>query len=535
MKTILRLSFLTLLASVLFAWMALSSSAAPSGSDYDIWVGATPVTYENASDVLGDGRVSYDHATRTLTIDSASISGHVDYYSYELGVFCNSDVKTTVVIKGKCSFEHGIRIANGSVLIENADVTFSSDAMTAIILYHSENGKLIMKNSTVKASAAPMEKLDAGISLFYASALEMTDSTLSVTAECDDLGASLVHVSGDLSAVRSKIAIHQEIPVSEIALYTEGEVDFIDCELDFSGAMYTVYAPRGSISFLRSELVIRDSFYALSAASLSMTESTLDAEVFYDGVYLASDDTEEKDGGYVIRPTECVLDRSRLSVRQLAYSRLKKEMLPKLWATIDDAIKTEQYGGSYETFLSTYAADFAGETAFTAGFSTFCVSTSVLESELDLRSFTLGLYAIGDSSLYVSEGSSIRLDSERAAFIFFSERANALTVSDTLKIDGSLFITETDKNLSSLGRFLYVYAKGAPSYDKAASYSEEMPESLFRVIGGLDLTLRFSEYEPRAPWLWILLGAGAIILVAGGTVTLCLLRARKAKPTKKKK
>ena len=533
MKKSIRLFSILFISALLFILFAFSASAAPSGSDYDIWVGGVPVTYDNAADVLGDGRVVYDHTSRTLTIDSATIDGYVSYYAYDLSVFCNSDYKTTVVIKGKCNFKHGIRIAVGDVVIQDAEVTFSENAMTAIILYHAETGLLSIENSTVRASAAPMESLEGEISLFYVSRLEMTDSDLRIAAESDDLGASLIHVKGDLQALRSSISVHQDIPVASIALYTEGEVSFTDCELDFSGAMYTLYAPRGSLSFLRSEIKIRNSFYALCAAELQMTESSLDAEVFYDGVYVASADTEETDGGYIVHPCELTIDRSALRVRQLAYSRLKS-MLSELWSMMDASVKVEQYGGSYDAFLASYASDFANETAFTAGISAFCATISVLESSLVLENFTLGLYACGDSALYVSDGSRISLDSEQAAFVFFAERANAITVSDKLGIGGDLFITETASNLSSLGKFLYVYAKHAPSYDKAASYTEESPESLFRVIGGIDTTLKFSSDKPTSPWLWIVIGVVGVAAIGGAFAAFLCLRGRVRMPAKTK-
>lgn len=45
---------------------------------YNVWVGNTQVTEENASDVLADGTVSYDAATNTLTLNGLSLSdqGH---------------------------------------------------------------------------------------------------------------------------------------------------------------------------------------------------------------------------------------------------------------------------------------------------------------------------------------------------------------------------------------------------------------------------------------------------------------------------
>ena len=49
--------------------------------DYNLWVGATQVTSDNSSDVLGDGKVSWNNSSNTLTlngatIDMSNISGH---------------------------------------------------------------------------------------------------------------------------------------------------------------------------------------------------------------------------------------------------------------------------------------------------------------------------------------------------------------------------------------------------------------------------------------------------------------------------
>ncbi len=69
-------------------------------TDYGIWVGTTKVTSENAGDVLGDGTVSYDAASDTLTLNNASITSlcppgtgegqNGNYYGNCGGIFKNS-------------------------------------------------------------------------------------------------------------------------------------------------------------------------------------------------------------------------------------------------------------------------------------------------------------------------------------------------------------------------------------------------------------------------------------------------------------
>ena len=48
-----------------------------AAENYNIIVSGTQLTSDNASDVLGDGTVSYDHETKTLTLDNADLKGGI--------------------------------------------------------------------------------------------------------------------------------------------------------------------------------------------------------------------------------------------------------------------------------------------------------------------------------------------------------------------------------------------------------------------------------------------------------------------------
>lgn len=62
---------------------------------YNVWVGGVQVTENNASDVLKDGTVSYNAATKTLTLNGAEITeGYYDKTSQELsGIYTLDDLK----------------------------------------------------------------------------------------------------------------------------------------------------------------------------------------------------------------------------------------------------------------------------------------------------------------------------------------------------------------------------------------------------------------------------------------------------------
>ena len=73
------------------------TTAAPSVTEYDVWVGGTRVTSENASDVLKDGKVSYDATTKTLTLNGASIAGtHT-----EAGIFAEKAALAAIALTGE--------------------------------------------------------------------------------------------------------------------------------------------------------------------------------------------------------------------------------------------------------------------------------------------------------------------------------------------------------------------------------------------------------------------------------------------------
>lgn len=76
-----RLVSLFLVVLMLVVLSVFSTSAATA---YDVWVGGVRVTSQNASNVLGNGTVSYNATSNTLTLNNADIKGRViadDYLS----------------------------------------------------------------------------------------------------------------------------------------------------------------------------------------------------------------------------------------------------------------------------------------------------------------------------------------------------------------------------------------------------------------------------------------------------------------------
>ena len=231
MKKLIKIALPILIFVSLFAVFGLSSSAAglAESSFYDLWVGGVAVNPANARDVLGDGKVSFDPETRTLTLDNARIEGHVAEYNYSLSVYYkgSGDNKLNVLIKGKTYLKHGIRLGAGNVTLENAQLTLSEDAMTVFCLYGSDS-VITLNNSTVKASGSTLAGAKA-IPLFYAESIIINKSSLSVSfASNANPVDSVVHATGKLIANDSDIKITQEIPTSQYTLYANKEMTFTD-------------------------------------------------------------------------------------------------------------------------------------------------------------------------------------------------------------------------------------------------------------------------------------------------------------------
>ena len=188
-----------LLALVLSLVMVFALATNAWAVDYNIWVSGTQVNDANAANVLAgdaanDGKVSYDAANNTLTLNGVTISGSgegirssesltlqlmgsnkVDSSSSGSGVYVNGG---TLTITGDGSLEaagmsYGIANTAGTIIIENATVTATSTYNEGI---HA-TGDLTITDATVTATG------DSGIYAYTDVTIE--DSTVTATATGD--------------------------------------------------------------------------------------------------------------------------------------------------------------------------------------------------------------------------------------------------------------------------------------------------------------------------------------------------------------
>ncbi len=106
-------------------------SAAPAA---ELFVGGVQVTADNAADVFGDGTVSYDAATTTLTLDGATITDMYDFEDVAFGIYANGDL--TIDVKGTNYMNLSTAAGGEAVagIYANGDLTVRGDGELTVIV-----------------------------------------------------------------------------------------------------------------------------------------------------------------------------------------------------------------------------------------------------------------------------------------------------------------------------------------------------------------------------------------------------------------
>ena len=99
----------------------------PESETYDLWVAGKQVTKTNQSNVLGDGTVSYDPDTHTLTLNNAHLTLSGDA---EEGIYCciQSELAEELTITGTATLSNADGIlTEGPLTLDNATLTLTGN------------------------------------------------------------------------------------------------------------------------------------------------------------------------------------------------------------------------------------------------------------------------------------------------------------------------------------------------------------------------------------------------------------------------
>ena len=203
------------------------------GSVYNIYVAGTRVSEENASDILGDGAVSYDASTKTLTlkgnissdISDACIIVKEENVTIEVAEPCTIDnseggIRFTkdATITGSSlltinSSNAGIRMNKGSLTIKNANLHIENDYSPCIC---GSGGNLTIQSSTVNVSS-----LDYNGSIYGWNDLTLIDCYIE-TPENGVYKTSKKRLEDEYGEVAQEVSIKPGTPLVYYNLYVAG-------------------------------------------------------------------------------------------------------------------------------------------------------------------------------------------------------------------------------------------------------------------------------------------------------------------------
>lgn len=171
----------------------------PESETYGLWVAGKQVTKTNQSNVLGDGTVSYDPDTHTLTLNNAHLTLSGDA---EEGIYCciQSELAEELTITGTATLSDAVGIMTaGPLTLNNADLTITGNIDDDIgddaIRAGRSDEDITIQNSTVTIAGTNAEGnfFQYGI---RCGNLIVANSTLNVKANSSAIVADELKASG---------------------------------------------------------------------------------------------------------------------------------------------------------------------------------------------------------------------------------------------------------------------------------------------------------------------------------------------------
>ncbi|MBO5355346.1 MAG: InlB B-repeat-containing protein, partial [Clostridia bacterium] len=238
----------------LCALLAVCTLSASAVSAYDLWVNDTQVTAQNAADVLGDGTVSYDAATNTLTLSGANITEcHIEDI-FIAGIYAEiADLTVKLVGENRIT----VPMQDGS------DVAVASTENIEI----SGTGKL-WSNSYVVTGAQDVVIKDCEISSDWICLSAMGDVTVedaTISGKAGLIGTG----AGDITLKNTNVPDGGNY----VGLYTEtGDITIEGCNMTIHGAAVdektipiAIGEGGGTFTVKNSVLDLRGNMHGISA------------------------------------------------------------------------------------------------------------------------------------------------------------------------------------------------------------------------------------------------------------------------------
>lgn len=173
--------------------------------EYGLWLGDTRVNNYNCTDIFGDGKISYDKDTHTLTMNGAQISGG----RYKNAYIYAEDTLTILLSDGSANtvggFSHettdtsyGIYAANGlSVSGGGSLVVASGDAQNDAFGIYVRIGSFSVKGSSLQAKAGNAGTNSAGIYVASKASGDLSVSEIASVTAASGKAATMIGISAN--------------------------------------------------------------------------------------------------------------------------------------------------------------------------------------------------------------------------------------------------------------------------------------------------------------------------------------------------
>jgi len=265
--------------------------------DYKITVAGIQVTSENANDVLGNGTVSYDHETKTLTLNNADLGGGIlisqenvvnisiqgnnkitsDQYGIVKNAYPNDPTAPAgLFVSGPGSLEvtaqkNGIE-AYRELVIDNVDLEINTQQIS---LVSQNEGKIIIKNgSDIIVSSDAFSTVVGG-------EIEISDSKTDATAYAPKANV-LYASSGNISIDNSNVTANNISVEAYPAFWAAKDITITNSTVSAeSNGESGISVTGGTLSLTNSELSAScdpNIYWAIATEHFNVTNSKVTAK-----------------------------------------------------------------------------------------------------------------------------------------------------------------------------------------------------------------------------------------------------------------
>ena len=204
----------------------------PESETYDLWVAGTRVKKSNQNDVLGNGKVSYDPNTHTLTLNNAHLTLGEDA---EERIYCCIQSKLTdmLTITGTATLSNADGImTTGPLTLNNADLTITGESGDDIGEDAIRAGSQCDKDITIQNSTVTIADSNAEGDFFHygirCGNLTVANSTLNVKVGGSAIAADELKASGANTVITAETGASEEQDYYAIELNNENSLTMND-------------------------------------------------------------------------------------------------------------------------------------------------------------------------------------------------------------------------------------------------------------------------------------------------------------------